>query len=101
MVTILPNLISYGLLTPKQLADLTHPQHTTFEKQQILRGIILQLNEKCVKKFLQCLSETSSYDPHKQLLDKIHCKHLLLHVDMSRTSDQNKLALKAHVRIVI
>ena len=92
VVTILPNLISYGLLTTKQQSDLTYSHYSPFEKQQILREIILQLNEKCVKKFLQCLSETSSYDPHKQLLDKIRCEHLLLYV---QKFSQNKFGIKS------
>ena len=71
--TILPNLISHGLLTPKQRDYLTHPLHMSAEKQQELCGILLRLNEKCVKKFLQSLSETGHYDPHKQLLNKIQC----------------------------
>ena len=74
VVTILPNLISHGLLTPNQRDYLTHPLRTPAEMKQELCGILLNLNEKCVKKFLQCLSETSDYDPHKQLLSKIQSK---------------------------
>ena len=74
MATILPNLISHGLLTPEQQECLNHPMLTPTKKQQELCGILLRLNEDRVKKFLQCLSETSSYDPHKQLLNKICCK---------------------------
>ena len=69
--TILPNLISHGLLTPNQRDYLTHPLRTPAETKQELCGILLRLNERCVKKFLQCLSETSHYDPHKLLLNKI------------------------------
>ena len=39
-------------------------------------NILLRLDESNVKKFLQCLSETNDYEPHKQLLEKIQCKHL-------------------------
>ena len=69
--TILPNLISHGLLTPNQREHLTHPLRTSAETKQELCGILLSLDERCVKKFLQCLSETSDYNPHKQLLNKI------------------------------
>ena len=80
MITILPNLISHGLLSPDQQERLNHPLLTPTKKQQELCGILLRLNEDRVEKFLQCLSETSSYDPHKQLLNKIchectHCFH--------------------------
>jgi len=71
---ILPYLISYGLLTPEQRDCLTHLAFTT-EKRQKLCGILLRLDESGVKKFLQCLSETSDYDPHKQLLEMIQSKH--------------------------
>ena len=74
MGTILPYLISHGLLNRAQQEYLAHRFHTLAEKQQELRGILLTLNESCVKKFLQCLSETSDYEPHKQLLRKIQCK---------------------------
>ena len=77
--TILPNLISHGLLTPKQRDYLTNPLHTSAEKQQELCGILLTLNEKCVKKFLQSLSETGHYDPHKQLLNRIQCTLCYVH----------------------
>ena len=72
--TILPNLISHGLLTPEQRDCITHPLHTPAKKQEELSRILLNMNERCVKKFLQSLSETSDYDPHKQLLNKIQCK---------------------------
>ena len=74
VITILPNLVSHGLLTPKQRDYLTNPLHSSAEKQQELCGILLRLNERSVKKFLQCLSETSDYDPHKQLLSKLQSK---------------------------
>ena len=73
--TILTNLISHGLLTLEQQEYLNHPQRTSFEKRQRLCEVLLRLNEECVKKFLQCLSETSDYAPHEQLLNKIQCKY--------------------------
>ena len=77
MTMILPYLISYGLLTPEQQDYLTHSGYTSSDKKQKLCNILLRLNENDVKKFLLCLSETSDYDPHKQLLEKIRCKNLL------------------------
>lgn len=91
METILPNLTSHGLLTPEQREYLNHSVFTATQKQQKLCGVLLRLNEKCVKKFLQCLSETSSYDPHKQLLTKIQCKDVII-----AKLDQNTLILNLH-----
>jgi len=73
---ILPYLISHGLLTPDQQDYLTHSAFTTSEKRQKLCVILLRLDESGIKKFLQCLSETSDYDPHKQLLEMIQSKRL-------------------------
>ena len=73
---ILPYLLSYGLLTPEQQEYLTHLAYTASAKKQELCNILLRLDESNVKKFLQCLSETSDHEPHKQLLEKIQCKHL-------------------------
>ena len=73
---ILPYLVSYRLLTPEQQDYLTHSAYTSSNKIQKLCNILLRLDESNIKKFLQCLSETSDYDPHKQLLEKIQCKHL-------------------------
>ena len=77
LITILPNLMSYGLVTPEQQEYLTHIAYTPTDKKQKLCYILLGLDENDVKKFLQCLSETSNHEPHKQLLEKIQCKHLL------------------------
>ena len=77
MTMILPYLVSYGLLTPEQQDYLTHLAYTSSDKKHKLCNILLRLNENDVKKFLQCLSETSDYYPHKQLLEKIQCKYLL------------------------
>ena len=77
LITILPHLMSYGLLTPEQQEYLTHIAYTPTDKKQKLCNILLRLDENEVKKFLQCLSETSNHEPHKQLLEKIQCKHLL------------------------
>ena len=73
---ILPYLVSYGLLTPAQQEYLTQSVYTPSDKKQKLCNILLRLDENNVKKFLQCLSETSNYDPHKELLEKIQCKHI-------------------------
>ena len=73
--TISTHLISHGLLTPEQQDDLIDPNLNSSKKRQKLCEILLRLNEECVKKFLQCLSETSSYSPHEQLLNKIRCKY--------------------------
>jgi len=77
---ILPYLISYGLLTPEQQDYLIHSAYTPFDKRQKLCSILLRLDESGVKKFLQCLSETSYYDPHKQLLEIIQSKHLYSYI---------------------
>ena len=73
---ILPYLVSYGLLTCKQQEYFTLIAYTPSDKKQNLCNILLRLDENDVKKFLQCLSETSDYEPHKQLLEKIQSKHV-------------------------
>ena len=69
--TILVWMIKYGLLTPDQQDYLSNLVYTPTNKKRKLCSIILSLNSSCVKNFLKCLSETSNYDPHKQLLQKI------------------------------
>lgn len=69
--TIVLPMVKYGLLTQGQQDYLSNPVHTSTTKKNKLCSIILALDDNCVKKFLQCLSETSDYDPHKQLLHKI------------------------------
>ena len=48
------------------------------ERRQKLCNIILGLPEDCVEKFLLCLQETSDYEPHKNLYDKL-CKSKATH----------------------
>ena len=71
MDEILPMIIQQGLLTPEQQQDLYNPNHTMVNKQQKLLDIVLWLPESCVDTFLHCLLETSYYEPHKILYDKI------------------------------
>ena len=72
MDVILPLMVQKGLVTPDQQQYLSSPYHTTSEKQQKLCCIVLELPESCVDKFINCLSETSNYEPHKQLHDKLY-----------------------------
>ena len=72
MDVILPMMVQEGLVTPDQQQYLSNPYHTTGIKQQKLYSIVLELPESCVDKFINCLSETSNYEPHKQLYDKLY-----------------------------
>jgi len=76
------HLISYGLLNPDEQEYLTHPNLLTSQKRQKLCGILLTLDESGIKNFLKCLSETSDYDPHKELLEMIQgtYKHLSVYL---------------------
>ena len=65
------HMIQYGLLTKAQQEYLSSPANTSFAKGQKLCTIVLSFDESCVEKFLQCLSETSHYEPHRELLQKI------------------------------
>ena len=69
---ILLPMVKEGLLTPHQWQCLSSVCQTTSEKQQKLCSIVLELPESCVDKFISCLSETSYYEPHKQLYDELH-----------------------------
>ena len=69
---ILPMMIQQNLITPNQQQDLSNPYHTTVVKQQKMCSIILGLPQSYVNRFLHCLQETSYYEPHKQLYDKLH-----------------------------
>ena len=69
--TIVLPMVKYGLLTQGQEDYLSNAVHTSTAKRKKLCSIILSLGDSCVKKFLWCLSETSDYDPHNQLLHKI------------------------------
>ena len=68
---ILLQMVQKGLLTLDQQQDLSNPLHTPINKRQKLCSIILSLDNSCVEDFLQCLSETSDYAPHKELLQNI------------------------------
>ena len=70
--TILPFMVQESIVSPDQQQYLSSPNHTTCEKQQKLCSIVLELPESCVDKFINCLSETSNYEPHKQLYDELH-----------------------------
>ena len=67
------HMVQYGLLTRDQQDYLSNPIYTACAKGQKLCTIILSFNEGCVEKFLQCLTETSYYEPHRELLQKIRC----------------------------
>ena len=69
--TVLPYMVKNGLLSSSQHQDLLNPYHTSNAKKHQLTCIIVTLDEDCVEKFLQCLEETSHYEPHETLLKKI------------------------------
>jgi len=69
--TILPPLMSRGLLTPEQVDYFSSSHDGEVVKQQKLSVIIVKLSEEFVEKFLQCLESTSHYEPHNTLLKKI------------------------------
>ena len=69
--TILPFMVKNGLLSSSQHQYFLNPYHTTYDKQNKLTCIAVTLNEDCVERFLQCLQETSEYEPHETLLKKI------------------------------
>ena len=64
-------MVKNGLLSSSQHQYLLNPYHTITEKQNKLTCIAVTLSEDCVEKFLQCLEETSDYEPHETLLKKI------------------------------
>ena len=70
--TILPWLTKHGLVTRFDLEYFTSSYYTSVEKQHRLMCLAISLNEKCVEKFLECLSQTSNLAPHGELLEKIH-----------------------------
>ena len=70
---ILPSLVSNGLVTLHDQQCLSNPVYTDVQKQHKLAFLIVSLKEDCVKKFLQCLSETRDYEPHNTLFEKL-CK---------------------------
>ena len=70
--TILPLLTKHGLVTRFDLEYFTHSSYTSVEKQRKLMCLAISLNEKCVEKFLECLSQTvGEYPLHGELLEKI------------------------------
>ena len=70
--TILPWLIAHGLVTRFDQEYFMNPSHIPSEKQLKLMCLVISLNEKCVEKFLRCLSNTADeYSPHGELLEKI------------------------------
>ena len=71
--TLLPHLISSGLLTIRQQEYLIHIAYTRTIKMEKLCNILLRLDKNDVKKFMQCLSNTSYHESHKQLLNKLQC----------------------------
>ena len=70
---ILPMMEQEGLVTPDQQQFLSSPYNTTIKEQQELTSIVIELPEDCVNKFIHCLLETITYDPHRLLCDKL-CK---------------------------
>ena len=76
--TIVPWMITHGLVTSHDKAYFYNPYHNSVEKQHKLMCLVLSLNEDCVEKFLECLSQTSDYAPHGTLLEKIRNSMLLL-----------------------
>lgn len=71
---ILPMMMQQHLVTSDQQQELINPMHTTATKQQKLCSIILGLPEDCVNQFLYCLLQTSHYEPHRQLYDKLYTR---------------------------
>ena len=71
---ILPMMIQEDLVTLNQQQYLINPSRTPAEKQQKLCSIVIELPESCVEKFINILSETSNYKPHKILYKKLYEK---------------------------
>ena len=69
--TILPYMVKNSLLTSNDHQYFLNQYHTSHEKQQKFTCIVVTANEGSVEKFLECLSETSHYEPHEILLKKI------------------------------
>ena len=68
---ILPMMVQEGLVTPEQQQFLSSLYHTAWQKQQMLCSIVIVMSEDCVEKFRNCLLQTSDYEPHKELHDKL------------------------------
>ena len=69
--TILPFLIKHGLINRHDNEYFMNPVHTSVEKQCKLTTLVVSLNEDCVDKFVDCLSQTSDFAPHDTLLKTI------------------------------
>ena len=69
---ILAMMVQENLLTLNQAQDLGNLYHTPVTKQQRLCSIITGLPEDCVDRFIHCLHETSDYEPHRTLHDKLY-----------------------------
>ena len=77
ILIILPSLIAHRLVTRFDQEYFMSALHTSSEKQLKLMCLVISLNEKCVEKFLQCLSQTVGEHPlHGELLEKI-CKGIV------------------------
>ena len=77
---ILPNLIAKGLVTDAQQDILSNSTQTLSDlKQYLLCNVLLKFPEGSVDKFIECLRETSNYDPHDELL-KIIISGMYVHV---------------------
>lgn len=64
-------MVQKGLLTSSQHEYLLNPYHTSDDKQRKLTCIVVTASEDYVERFLECLKETSIYEPHEVLLKKI------------------------------
>ena len=66
---ILPHLLGKGLVTAVQVENLSDKnQISSAKKEYLLCNVLIRLSEKNVNKFVECLKETSNYDPHNELL---------------------------------
>ena len=69
---LLPWMIKHGLLTRFDQEYFMSTSHIPMEKRHRLMCLVVSLNENCVEKFLDCLSQTAvEYAPHDDLLNKI------------------------------
>ena len=65
-------MIKCGLLTRYDQEYFMSPSPIPMDKRHRLMYLVISLNEKCVEKFLDCLSQTAvDYAPHDYLLKKI------------------------------
>lgn len=81
--TILPSLMSCGLLTRDQQSYFIESTSTSTEKKRKLANIIVTMSDDCVEIFLQCLENTvtsDKYRPHKELLEKIRHGNYIVYI---------------------